>query len=197
LKAHFGKILSLASDPVSFLGFVISDRNRSIVNQNPWTEFSPGRHRVSTFGDRDNALLVKNKRATIRRMESDRFTPVPNDQRRAGNDPGNSPKNAHFSLSIVVPVYKEEGNVPEFLHRISGILDSITSEYEIVFCLDPSPDRTEEVILQAREQDPRVKLIRFSRRFGQPMATLAGSSTRARCSNRHGCRLARSAGVNS
>jgi glycosyltransferase involved in cell wall biosynthesis len=128
----------------------------------------------ATFGDRDNALLVKNKRATIRRMESDRFTPVPNDQRRAGNNAGNSPNNAHFSLSIVVPVYKEEGNVPEFLHRISGILDSITPEYEIVFCLDPSPDRTEEVILQAREQDPRVKLIRFSRRFGQPMATLAG-----------------------
>jgi polyisoprenyl-phosphate glycosyltransferase len=119
-------------------------------------------------------LLVKNKRATIRRMESDRFPPVPNDQRRAGNHPGNAPNNAHFSLSIVVPVYKEEGNVPEFLHRISGILDSITSEYEIVFCLDPSPDRTEEVILQARQQDPRVKLIRFSRRFGQPMATLAG-----------------------
>jgi glycosyltransferase involved in cell wall biosynthesis len=119
-------------------------------------------------------LLVKNKRATIRRMESDRFPPVPNDQRRAGVDPGNSSNNVHFSLSIVVPVYKEEGNVPEFLHRISGILDSITSEYEIVFCLDPSPDRTEEVILQARQQDPRVKLIRFSRRFGQPMATLAG-----------------------
>jgi polyisoprenyl-phosphate glycosyltransferase len=119
-------------------------------------------------------LLAKNKHATIRRMEADRFTPVPDDQRRAGDDPGNSPNDAHFSLSIVVPVYKEEGNVPEFLHRISGILDSITSEYEIVFCLDPSPDRTEEVILQAREQDPRVKLIRFSRRFGQPMATLAG-----------------------
>jgi polyisoprenyl-phosphate glycosyltransferase len=119
-------------------------------------------------------LLLKNKRATIGRMESDGFTPVPSDQRRGGNDLGNSPNKAHFSLSIIVPVYKEEGNVPEFLDRISGILDSITSEYEIVFCLDPSPDRTEELILQARRQDPRLKLIKFSRRFGQPMATLAG-----------------------
>ena len=107
-------------------------------------------------------------------MESDGFTPVPSDHRRGGNDLGNSPNKAHFSLSIIVPVYKEEGNVPEFLDRISGILDSITSEYEIVFCLDPSPDRTEELILQARRQDPRLKLIKFSRRFGQPMATLAG-----------------------
>ncbi|MBV8378622.1 MAG: glycosyltransferase family 2 protein [Verrucomicrobia bacterium] len=96
------------------------------------------------------------------------------DQRSDGNDPGRVPNRAEFSLSIVVPVYKEEGNVPEFLNRIRGILSSISSEYEIVFCLDPSPDRTEELILQARQKDPRIKLLRFSRRFGQPMATLAG-----------------------
>jgi dolichol-phosphate mannosyltransferase len=107
-------------------------------------------------------------------MESDRFTPLLRDQRGGRDDLGNAPNKADFSLSIVVPVYKEEANVPEFLNRISGILGSITSEYEIVFCLDPSPDRTEDVILQARQRDPRVKLIRFSRRFGQPMATLAG-----------------------
>jgi polyisoprenyl-phosphate glycosyltransferase len=107
-------------------------------------------------------------------MESDRFTSVPNNPRPTGDNLGRSSNTAHLSLSIVVPVYKEEGNIPEFLQRISGILDSISSRYEIVFCLDPSPDRTEELILQARQQDPRVKMIRFSRRFGQPMATLAG-----------------------
>jgi polyisoprenyl-phosphate glycosyltransferase len=106
-------------------------------------------------------------------MESDRFTPLSNDQRR-GNDVGRSPDKGDFSLSIVVPVYKEEGNVSEFLNRMADILSAVTSEYEIIFCLDPSPDRTEELILQAREQDSRVKLMRFSRRFGQPMATLAG-----------------------
>jgi polyisoprenyl-phosphate glycosyltransferase len=119
-------------------------------------------------------LLAKNKRATIRHMEADRFTPESRDQRPSGKASEIATHNADFSLSIVVPVYKEEGNVPEFLNRIAEILNSITSKYEIVFCLDPSPDRTEEVILQAREKDPRVKLLRFSRRFGQPMATLAG-----------------------
>jgi polyisoprenyl-phosphate glycosyltransferase len=77
-------------------------------------------------------------------------------------------------LSIIVPVYKEEGNVPEFLRRMAGILDAVTRSYEIIFALDPSPDRTEEVILNARAHDPRIKLLKFSRRFGQPMATLAG-----------------------
>jgi polyisoprenyl-phosphate glycosyltransferase len=77
-------------------------------------------------------------------------------------------------LSIIVPVYKEEGNVPEFLRRMARILDALTESYEIIFALDPSPDRTEEVILNARAHDPRIKVLKFSRRFGQPMATLAG-----------------------
>ena len=77
-------------------------------------------------------------------------------------------------LSIVVPVYKEEKNIPEFLRRLRPILSGVTEDYEIIFSLDPSPDRTEDVILEARVADPRIKLLRFSRRFGQPMATLAG-----------------------
>jgi dolichol-phosphate mannosyltransferase len=77
-------------------------------------------------------------------------------------------------LSIVVPVYKEEKNIPEFLARIRPILSPITEDYEIIFSMDPSPDRTEDVILEERGRDERIKLLKFSRRFGQPMATLAG-----------------------
>ncbi len=77
-------------------------------------------------------------------------------------------------LSIVVPVFREEKNIPEFLRRIRPILGEITQDYEIIFSMDPSPDRTEEVVLEERLTDPRVKLLKFSRRFGQPMATLAG-----------------------
>jgi len=77
-------------------------------------------------------------------------------------------------LSFVVPVYREEKNIGEFLRRLRPILAGVSEDYEIIFALDPSPDRTEEVILEARAADPRVKLLKFSRRFGQPMATLAG-----------------------
>jgi dolichol-phosphate mannosyltransferase len=77
-------------------------------------------------------------------------------------------------LSLVVPVYNEEKNIPEFVRRIGAILGTITPDYEIIFAMDPSPDRTEDVVLELRAQDPRIKLLKFSRRFGQPMASLAG-----------------------
>ena len=77
-------------------------------------------------------------------------------------------------ISIVVPVYREEKNVNEFLSKIRSVLFNVTKDYEVIFALDPSPDRTEEVILEERSKDSRIKLLRFSRRFGQPMATLAG-----------------------
>src|SRR3982750_4242847 len=77
-------------------------------------------------------------------------------------------------LSVVVPVYKEETNIPEFLRRVGGVLAGLPADYEIIFALDPSPDLTEEIILIHRAADPRIKLLKFSRRFGQPMATLAG-----------------------
>ena len=77
-------------------------------------------------------------------------------------------------LSIIVPVYKEEKNIPEFLRRVQAILAPLTADYEVIFSMDPSPDRTEAVILEHRASDERIKLLKFSRRVGQPMATLAG-----------------------
>jgi glycosyltransferase involved in cell wall biosynthesis len=77
-------------------------------------------------------------------------------------------------ISVVVPVFNEEGNVGEFLGRLVPLLEANASSYEIIFSADPSTDRTEELVLAAREANPAVKLLRFSRRFGQPTATLAG-----------------------
>jgi dolichol-phosphate mannosyltransferase len=79
-----------------------------------------------------------------------------------------------MELSIVVPVFNEERNVPEFLRRVVPMLEPVAPDFEIIFSMDPSTDRTEELILEHRRADPRVKLIKFSRRFGQPMSILAG-----------------------
>ena len=60
------------------------------------------------------------------------------------------------------------------LRAAREVLDGLGLDWEIIFSVDPSTDRTEERILALRERDPRVKMLRFSRRFGQPVATIAG-----------------------
>jgi dolichol-phosphate mannosyltransferase len=77
-------------------------------------------------------------------------------------------------ISVVVPVYKEEASIRPFLARMEPVLASISARYEILFCLDPSPDKTEQVIVDEIQRDRRIKLVVFSRRFGQPAATMAG-----------------------
>jgi len=77
-------------------------------------------------------------------------------------------------LSIIVPIYKEERNVSPFLNRLIPALEKLSSQYEIIFVLDPSPDNTEEAVILSSKSNSKVKLIKMSRRFGQPAATMAG-----------------------
>jgi dolichol-phosphate mannosyltransferase len=77
-------------------------------------------------------------------------------------------------LSVIIPLYKEEGNITPFLKRLLPTLNTLNISYEILFCLDPSPDHSETIIRKAQTIYPQIKLILMSRRFGQPAATLAG-----------------------
>jgi glycosyltransferase involved in cell wall biosynthesis len=76
-------------------------------------------------------------------------------------------------ISVVVPIYREEKMVRLFLSRLEPVLDQI-GRYEIIFCYDPSPDRTKEIILEEIIRNPCIRLLSFSRRFGQPSAVMAG-----------------------
>ncbi len=82
-----------------------------------------------------------------------------------------------IDISIVVPVYKEESNIRPFLSRMEGALEKIGKNYEIIFSVDPSPDRTEQIIIEETVRNQNIKMIVFSRRFGQPAATIAGILT--------------------
>ncbi len=79
-----------------------------------------------------------------------------------------------IEVSVVVPVRNESKNLPEFLRRTVPVLASLVADYEIIFAVDPSTDGTEEILRSAHEANKSVKMISFSRRFGQPAATLAG-----------------------
>ena len=81
---------------------------------------------------------------------------------------------ARETLSLVIPAYNEEGNIQVVYERVSRILDSTELDWELIFSVDPSTDGTEQLIRDLADTDDRVKMLRFARRFGQPMATLAG-----------------------
>ncbi len=76
-------------------------------------------------------------------------------------------------ISVVVPVYQEAKNIAPFLKRIEPVLDKI-GDYEVIFCVDPSPDETEQMIEKEINRNAKNSMIVFSRRFGQPAATMAG-----------------------
>jgi dolichol-phosphate mannosyltransferase len=76
-------------------------------------------------------------------------------------------------ISVIVPVYKEERNIRPFLARTIPIVKRLGT-YEIIFALDPSSDGTERVIRDEIAQNRNIGLMIFSRRFGQPAATMAG-----------------------
>lgn len=78
------------------------------------------------------------------------------------------------NISLVVPVYKEELSIRPFLLRAEAVFSRMGVTYEIIFALDPSPDKTEDVILEEINRNSNVRLLVFSRRFGQPAATMAG-----------------------
>jgi dolichol-phosphate mannosyltransferase len=79
-----------------------------------------------------------------------------------------------YDFSIVIPVYNEEKSILPFLERLLPVVSRITSNFEVIFSLDPSIDNTELVISQASSRYPQIKLVKMSRRFGQPAATMAG-----------------------
>ena len=87
-----------------------------------------------------------------------------------------------MSISIVVPIYNECENVQNFLDRLLPVIKKINVQYEVIFVLDPCKDNSEEIIINNINKNSNLKLIKMSRRFGQPAAILAGINN---CSHEH------------
>jgi dolichol-phosphate mannosyltransferase len=74
-------------------------------------------------------------------------------------------------LSIAIPVFNEEQVVPELVRRVTAVLDAIPGgPHEVVVVDDGSSDRTVELLSQAAERDPRIRVVVLSRNFGQQAA---------------------------
>ncbi len=77
-------------------------------------------------------------------------------------------------ISIVIPVYNEEENVPILYEKLREVLEKIPYDYEIIFVDDGSIDRTREILEKIASKDKKVKVIEFARNFGQTPAMMAG-----------------------
>jgi glycosyltransferase involved in cell wall biosynthesis len=77
-------------------------------------------------------------------------------------------------LSVVIPVYNEEENLPPLWEELRGVLDGLGLAFEVVFVDDGSRDRSAEIIRGFREADRRVRLVRLKANAGETAATDAG-----------------------
>lgn len=77
-------------------------------------------------------------------------------------------------ISLVIPVFNEEAMIPLTLEKVTGILEGITQDYEIVVVDDGSADGTFASVTRAHQANHRIKGLRFSRNFGKEAAMLAG-----------------------
>jgi undecaprenyl-phosphate 4-deoxy-4-formamido-L-arabinose transferase len=79
----------------------------------------------------------------------------------------------HPYLSIVVPVYNEELNLPPLMERLYPAVKATGHTFEIIFTNDGSRDRSLEILRRMVDQFPGVKVVEFNGNFGQHMAILA------------------------
>src|SRR5260370_26047321 len=91
-----------------------------------------------------------------------------------GPVPVSTPANDHpVSYSVVVPVFNEEGNVEALASRVIATMENLGAEFELLFVDDGSRDKTPALFRRLAADDPRVRVVRFTRNYGQEAAVEA------------------------
>lgn len=81
---------------------------------------------------------------------------------------------SQIDVSIVVPVYRSATLLPQLYGRLCGVLDGMSTSWELVLVDDASPDESFAAMQALRKSDQRVRIIQFARNHGQQHATLCG-----------------------
>lgn len=77
-------------------------------------------------------------------------------------------------LSVIVPVFNEEGSLVDLHQRLTRTLSGAFASYEIILVDDASRDGTWDLVEDLARRDPHVKGVRFSRNMGEHIAVAAG-----------------------
>jgi polyisoprenyl-phosphate glycosyltransferase len=78
-----------------------------------------------------------------------------------------------IAYSVVIPVYNEEGNVEALASRVTGAMEKLGEPFELLLVDDGSRDRTPELLRRIAARDARVRVVRFTRNYGQEAAVEA------------------------
>lgn len=78
------------------------------------------------------------------------------------------------TLSLVIPVFNEEETLPELRRRLEGFLGALGESWEVVFVNDGSKDGSLGQLRALASEEPRYKVVSFSRNFGHQLAITAG-----------------------
>ena len=81
---------------------------------------------------------------------------------------------AKINVSVVIPVYNEEGNLPMLFARLYPVMDGLGRGYEIIFTNDGSADGSAGLLAAQHAARPDVtRVIEFNANYGQHMAVMA------------------------
>ena len=81
---------------------------------------------------------------------------------------------ANPEISVVIPVYNEQGNLPTLFARLYPVLDKLGRSYEIIFTNDGSADQSSDLLAAQYAARPDVtRVIEFNANYGQHMAVMA------------------------
>jgi len=77
-------------------------------------------------------------------------------------------------ISVIVPVYDEEENVLPLVEELGRVLDGLGRSAEILIVDDGSTDRTAALLTALAADEPRLRVVRLARNYGQTAALAAG-----------------------
>ncbi len=79
-----------------------------------------------------------------------------------------------MDLSVVIPVYNEEESLEPLIQEASSVLQPLGRSYELIIVDDGSTDGTYPILSRLHKKEPRIKVLRLKRNFGQTAAVAAG-----------------------
>jgi len=77
-------------------------------------------------------------------------------------------------LSIVIPIYNEEGLIDNLVERTVSALEAFVADYEIIFVDDGSEDQSLQYLLNRQNKNHHIKVLSLSKNFGHQAAFTAG-----------------------